>query len=131
MYQKFSSQLNKPHVGLLVLRIVFAGSMMTHGFAKLSRFAEMADTFPDPYGMGHPLSLTLAVFAEFFCSLAVLLGFYTRLALVPLIVTMVTAGFVVHGGAPFEKRELALLYLGAFVALLFQGSGKFGVKREG
>lgn len=114
-------------VGLLLLRLGAGGMMMVHGWGKLSRFNEMASKFPDPLGIGSPASLTLAVFSEFFCALAIVLGFATRLAALPLIVTMIVAAFVIHGDDPFAKKELALLYLVAFAALAGTGAGKLSL----
>lgn len=113
--------------GLLILRAGTALALITHGWPKLQNFGERAARFADPYGLGSEISLGLAVFAEFFCSIFLLLGLYARLALVPLIVTMATIVFVVHGNDPFGKKEMAVLYLVAFAALFFTGPGKYSV----
>ncbi|MEY2986720.1 MAG: hypothetical protein RJB13_241 [Pseudomonadota bacterium] len=117
-----------PDVGLLVLRLFFGISMaLAHGLPKLQRFSELQTSFPDPLGMGSLLSLSLAIFAELACALAVALGFLFRLSLLPLIITMVVAAFIVHGHDPFNKQELALAYLTVYVALIFAGPGRFSV----
>lgn len=117
-----------PDVGLLVLRLFFGISMaLAHGLPKLQRFSELQTSFPDPLGMGSLLSLSLAIFAELACALAVALGFLFRLSLLPLIITMVVAAFIVHGHDPFNKQELALAYLSVYVALIFAGPGRFSV----
>ena len=115
---------------LLLLRL-WVGLFMAlgHGWGKLTTFADLAAKFPDPFGLGSSLSLGLAVFAEFFCSLAIAAGFATRGALIPLIITMATAGLIIHGDDPFGKRELALLYLAPYVALLFTGPGRYSLDR--
>jgi putative oxidoreductase len=73
--------------------------------------------------------LGLTVFAEFFCALALALGLLTRAAVIPLIVTMLTAAFVILGDDPFGKKELALLYLVPFVTILIVGPGRFSLDR--
>ena len=98
-----------------------------HGWGKLSGYAEMSEKFPDPIGLGSQVSLTLAVFAEFFCSILVMAGFLTRLACVPLISTMAVAGFIFHSDDPFAKKEMAFLYLAAWVVILLLGPGKISV----
>jgi len=122
------AQLVLSSVGLLILRVC-VGAMMIggHGWEKLSQFGQMADYFPDPLGLGSRLSLALAVFAEVACSAALVAGFLTRLAAVPLMTTMFVAAFVVHEADPFPDRELALLYLAPYVALLFAGGGRFSL----
>ena len=114
-------------LALLVLRVGFGFSMMTHGWAKLASFADNAAQFPDPIGVGGPASMALAIFAEFFCSLGLVTGLLTRLASIPLITTMSVAFFIVHGADPFAKRELALVYLVVYVALLVAGPGRFSL----
>lgn len=113
--------------GLLVLRVGVGGMMLKHGWGKLASFGSLAGKFPDPIGLGSTFSLILAIFAEFLCSILVVLGVATRAAVVPLIVTMLVAAFVVHAGDPFAKRELALMYLTAFTTLAISGGGKFSL----
>ena len=120
---------NATHFALLLLRLAAGGFMLTHGYGKLQRLLAGEFQFGDPIGLGPEVSLVLAVFAEFVCSLLVMLGLGTRLATVPLIVTMVVAVFIVHGADPFGRKELALLYLVSYVVLLLSGSGKFSVDR--
>ena len=113
---------------LFVLRVsVGAFMLFGHGWGKLMSFAERAGSFPDPLGVGSAASLSLAVFAEAFCAAALILGFATRWAAIPLIVTMVVAAFVIHADDPWGKQEFALLYLIPFVALLIGGSGRVAV----
>lgn len=90
--------------GLLALRLYAGGTMcLMHGWGKLTSFPDKADSFPDPFGFGSPVSLGLAVFAEVVCAALVVAGAFTRLAVVPLIVTMAVAGFVIHGADAWQK----------------------------
>lgn len=114
--------------GLLLLRLTTAGFMFfAHGLPKMLAFSEKSATFRDPLGFGSEISLALAVFAEFICAALVLAGFYTRYALVPLIITMLVAGLIVHAPDPFAKKELALLFAAGFTTLLLTGAGRFSV----
>ena len=101
--------------------------MLTHGWQKLSNFAEMAETFPDPLAMGSQLSLILAIGAELGCSILLILGAATRLAVLPLAFTMFVALFFVHGGDQWKKQELAACYLAVYISILFLGPGKFSI----
>ena len=120
---------NGRDAGLLLLRL-FAGGLMLvmHGLPKLLSFGDLLDSFPDPLGVGSAASLTLAVFAEVLCALAVVLGIGTRAAAVPLLVTMLVAAFIVHGADPWSKKELALVYAGMFATLVLLGGGRWRVK---
>jgi putative oxidoreductase len=114
-------------LGLLILRTGAGLALMTHGWPKLQNFGERAPKFADPFGIGPEISLGLVVFAEFFCSLLLVLGLYARLALIPLIINMGTIVFMVHGSDPFAKKELAVLFLISFVSLFFTGPGKYSI----
>ena len=119
------------HYGLLFLRVSFAGTMLVvHGFEKLTGFAAFAPGFPDPFHIGSSLSLGLAVFAEFFCSVAVVIGVQTRFTILPLIATMGVAFFKIHALDPFMKKELALVYLFGFISILLLGPGKYSLDRR-
>ncbi len=112
---------------LLVIRIFIGFAMLSHGFPKLQMLIEGQKDFYDFLGMGSQITLGLTVFAEFACSILLILGLFSRIALGFLIFTMVIAGFVVHGADPFEKQELSLVYLCIYLMLMVFGTGRFSV----
>lgn len=116
-------------LGLLILRLFFGAAMLTHGYPKLQRVLDGNFQFGDPLGVGPEVSLILAVFAELICSALLIVGALTRLATIPLIVTMVVAFFVVHGTDAFGDKEMAFLYLGAYLTLFFTGPGKYSADK--
>jgi putative oxidoreductase len=83
--------------------------------------------FPPVLGLGAEASLALAVFAELFCSVLLLLGLATRLAVIPLICTMLVAVLFIHGADPFSAREPALHYLLVYAVLLIAGGGRYSL----
>jgi len=118
------------HFMLLVLRVSIAAFMMVHGYQKLQGILAGGEIqFGDPIGVGAPLSLYLTVFAEFFCSILLLLGLATRLALIPLIITMLVAVLIVHAPDGFDKKELGLHFLAVYLFLLVSGPGKYSLDR--
>ncbi len=115
---------------LLLLRLSVAGFMLSHGYPKLTRLFETGEIkFGDPIGIGPAASLVLAVFAEFLCSILIGLGLFTRLATIPLIITMLVAALISHGADPFGKKELALVYLLIYLTLLVFGGGKYSADK--
>lgn len=122
--------LSKTDEGLLLLRIAFGLLMMVHGWAKFSAFSELSSVFPDPLGVGSTASLSLAIFSELGCSLLLIFGALSRLALVPLIITMIVAAFIQHGSDPWQKKELAVTYLVVYVGLLLTGPGRYSVDHK-
>lgn len=130
MKRIYSTNLNLPSVdaGLLILRIGVAVLMLTHGFPKLiTLFGSEEITFANPIGLGQTTSFVLNVFAEFICSILILLGLGTRLASVVLIINMATAFFIVHADDPFKVKELAGVYLLIYIVLLIMGAGKYAL----
>lgn len=115
--------------GLLILRLAFGFCMIYgHGFGKLTRlFGAEEIRFADPFGLGPAFSLALAVFAEFLCSLLVMVGLFTRAAVIPLIITMITAFFTAHFHDEFGQQEKAILFGFAFLALFFTGPGRLSL----
>jgi len=112
---------------MLILRLVAGILMMNHGYGKLTHFEETAKFMPHLFGMSSSITTALVIFAEFFCSLFIILGLFTRLACVPLIITMCYALFITLHGEVFGKGELATLFLGAFTVLLLVGPGRVSV----
>jgi len=112
----------------LVLRLLVACLMLTHGLPKLSKLMAGGEIkFPDPIGVGSAFSLGLAVFAEVICSILIGIGLFTRWATLPLIITMLVAVLIVHAEDPIAKKEEALLYFAIYLAILLIGSGKFAI----
>jgi len=123
MLKKFMTYKNTD-LGLLVLRVALGLIMANHGYGKLMAHETMLHEFGDPIGLGSELSYILVVFAEFFCSILLVLGLATRAALIPLIITTAVIVFVAHGADPWGKKEMGALFGVTYLALLFTGPGK-------
>lgn len=115
--------------GLLVLRLTFGFCIMYgHGYSKLTRLLGSEEIrFADPYGLGPVVSLGLATFAEVICAILLMLGLFTRIALIPLTVVVTTAFFAVHINDPFGQQEKVILFAGAFIALFLMGPGRLSL----
>jgi putative oxidoreductase len=78
-------------------------------------------------GLGNTISLGLAVFAEFFCAMFLIMGLFTRLTVIPLIITMCVVVFMASNGEIFGDGEHGSLYLVGFLVILLCGPGKASV----
>jgi putative oxidoreductase len=116
-------------ISLLLLRVTFGGLMIYgHGWKKLLKLINGDPSkFPDPLHIGSEISLVLTVVAEFGCALLVIIGLFTRMATVPLIITMLVAILMVHSGDPFGDIELALIYLVGYLTIFIAGPGWLSV----
>lgn len=130
MKRIFQTGTNEEYLNILILvmRITIAAFMITHGLPKLSKLLAGGEIqFGDPIGLGPSLSLIMVVLAEFLCSILIGIGLGTRLAVIPLMITMLVAAFISHGPDPFRQKEMALLYLLCYLALLVIGSRKYSL----
>jgi len=116
-------------IATLLLRLGLGILMIPHGYDKLQRFSERSQTFTNPFHLGSTISLALVVFAEFFCSCLLVLGLFTRLACIPLIITMLVIVFYSNHGQFFGKGELGAVYLMGYIALIILGPGNVSVDR--
>ncbi|MBK7434575.1 MAG: DoxX family protein [Chitinophagaceae bacterium] len=92
------------NAAMLLLRLGVGIMMMEHGYQKLVHFGEYQQKFMNFLGLGSTFSLALVVFAEFFCSLFLILGLFTRLAAIPLIVVCCVIIFKGESRAVFRRR---------------------------
>lgn len=125
-------------LGIFLIRVIIGVLMAFLGYEKLIHFNEMAasDFWTKNVsflGMSGSIALGLTVFAEFFCSLLLTIGLFTRLSLIPLIICM---GYIVVSIAQFAVLESgdhgtnvnsAFVYLVIYIGLFFTGAGKYSL----
>lgn len=120
-----SQQLN---LSLLVVRVGIGFFMLTHGHDKLHYLLEgQSADFPDPLHVGATASHALTVFAEFFCSLFVMIGLFTRLAAAVLVVETAIIAWVMHAGESLGDKEHALMFLVVFLGIALSGAGRYSL----
>lgn len=124
--------------GILLIRVVIGVLMAFYGYQKLINFETMAasDFWAKEVsflGMTGKTPLALTIFAEFFCSLLLILGLFTRLALIPLIICM---GYIVACVAKFEviysgdngiEMNTAFVYFIIYIGILLTGPGNYSL----
>lgn len=123
---------SKSERALALIRIVVGLTFLAHGSQKLFQFGihGVAGAFAQS-GIPMPLaSAYLATFAEFFGGLFLLLGLLTRLAAIPVAVTMLVAILRVHLKGGFflpSGFEYALVLLVANAAFILAGGGAWAL----
>jgi putative oxidoreductase len=120
-------------VGLLVLRLLVGFAFFwVHGLEKMRAggawdwgqawVAKMAGVAPDAL-------LYVACWTEFLAGAALALGLLTRWASLGLLGVMLYAIFKVHGGDPYNVREMAIAYGAAAFLFLTVGPGAISLDR--
>ena len=119
------------NLAMLVLRVGFGVLIVAHGYEKLVHFDIMSTKFLPFLGLSPKVSLILSIFAEFFCGLFLIIGLFTRLVAIPLIINMLVALSKVHNWDVFSHTppggQPATLYLLAFIIVLLCGPGRASV----
>ncbi|MBC8054915.1 MAG: DoxX family protein [Sphingobacteriaceae bacterium] len=123
-YQSLNTDL-----AALLLRLIFGGVMAHHGYSKFIAYDTILPMFGDIIGIGSKLSFNLVIFAELFCALFVVIGFLTRLSVIPILITMIVAFFIAHGKDPFQMKEVAFLFMTLSVVIFILGSGRFSIDK--
>jgi len=113
-------------IASLVLRLLFGGLFIYHGYTKIGLFNEYAPNFLD-IGIGAKASFMLVIFAEFFCGILVTIGLFTRFAVVPIFITMVVAYFIAHSQHAFNQKETPFIFLLLSIVIFVLGSGRFSI----
>ena len=118
-------------IGLLIFRVSIGAFMLFgHGLGKLNKLLSGDEIrFLDPIGLGSELSFILVVLAEFLAAGLVILGLFTRISSLSLIITMFVAGIIYHADDPFGEKEKSLMFLVSFLLLFLTGPGKFSLNK--
>lgn len=122
--QPFSTDL-----GILLLRLLLGGLFAWHGYDALNHYKLYLSMSKSTIGLGANLEFNLVVFSHFLCGILVAVGFLTRLAVIPLFITMTIAFFIAHKGQPFMLKELPFVYWLLCLPVFVLGSGRFSVDR--
>lgn len=111
---------------ILLLRLFFGVLFFMHGLDKMMNFSVLSETYPSVLGLGSYMTLMLAIFSEFCCSMFLMAGLLFRIMTLPMIASMAVAFFDVHD-AMMPEGELSLIYLVVFVFLYIVGPGKYSM----
>lgn len=114
------------NTAMLLLRLVAGIWMLQHGYEKLTHFDETSLKMIDFLGIGTKASTALVIFSEFFCSCFLILGLFTRLATIPLIITMVVAMWKVHHNDYLGEADISL-FIACYLGILLLGPGKISI----
>jgi putative oxidoreductase len=133
MRRLFGSTENQFHLGLLFLRLGIGAAFIAHGLPKLQGGSERWEKLGEAvskFGItsGYEAFGLMAGLAEAGGGLLILLGFFTRLACLPMLATMaVAATGHIQDGEGFAGAGHALESAVVFFALFITGAGRYSV----
>lgn len=111
-----------------LLRIMLGAVMITHGYGKV--FGDVSRLSGGVGAMGFPAPeffAWAAAISEFFGGIMLILGLFTRFWSAMIGITMFVAAFVAHAADPFQKKELALVYLVVSIVIFLLGPGRASI----
>lgn len=115
-------------LGLLFLRASGALFLLwVHGLPKLLNYSEQLKLIEDPFHLGAPITLGLAIFAEVLCPLLIIAGVLVRLACLPILAVLLIALLVVHPEWTLFEAQFGWLLLIIFTTLLISGPGRLAL----
>ncbi len=116
------------NISTFLLRAAFGFLLcLDHGVPKIVHFSEWQHNFYDPFHIGHRWSLVLAIFAEVFASLLLILGLFSRIAALILVIEFLVIIFIYQRGQPVKNFEEAALFGSVFLCILLIGPGRLSV----
>lgn len=121
----------------LFLRLFVGVMFMQFGIRHLVHFTQMSHTFPTVLGLSSETSLIIMIAIEIICSLFIMVGFLTRLAIIPPVLTMIFAEYYIlhdllgytsaYGIDSTEPGYLPIMFIGIYLFLLLAGPGKISL----
>ena len=121
----------------LFLRLFVGVMFMQFGIRHLVGFDELRHTFPTIWGMSHETCLILMILIEIVCSLCIMVGFLTRIAVIPPIFTMIAAEYyiinnllpdtLIYGIDSTQPGYLPIMFIGIYLFFLLAGPGKISL----
>lgn len=116
------------HLPLLFLRVaVSLEIMIVHGLKKIGVGVAEAEKVPDPFNLPYALNQFLATSANLFFPLLVIIGLFTRLAILPTLAVTSMGYFVIHWNDSLIERDIPFMYTMVYLFLLFTGPGKYSI----
>ena len=125
-------------LGKLILRLTLGGLMLLHGIAKINKPGTVDYIGNVLSDVGFPSALAYGVYiGEIIAPLMIILGVYSRIAGLIIVVNMIFAILLMHSGDIFSLTkhggwaiELQVFYLMCGAAVMFLGSGRHAVKPD-
>ena len=112
------------NLAMLVFRILLAVELFrVHGLKKFRGDNGQPEEVPNPFHFPKAINGGIAAFADTVAPLLVILGLFTRLAILPTIGVTAVGYFWIHRNDPAERRDIPYMYTLCFLLLFIIGPG--------
>ncbi|MDE7452648.1 MAG: DoxX family protein [Paramuribaculum sp.] len=121
----------------LFIRLFVGVMFMQFGIRHLVSYDAIANSFPTVFGWSSPTCLIVMIIIEIVCSLFIMVGFLTRISVIPPIISMIAAEYYiinqlipqtsVWGLDSTDPGYLPIMFIGIFLYMLLAGPGKISL----
>ena len=121
----------------LFIRLFVGVMFLQFGIRHLVNYSVLCHSFPTVFNLTPECSLIIMIVIELVCSLFIMVGFLTRLSVIPPICTMIAAEYyILHDMVPSlpaygldstAPGYLPIMFIGIYVYLLLSGPGKISL----
>lgn len=123
------------NLGRLFLRLFVGLMLLQFGVRQWINFDEASLLFPSIIGMSSEQVCILMIGIEIFCSLFIMIGFFTRLMIIPPFIALFIAEYLIlaeGNTVPYmltwsNPGFLPVMFMGIYFFLLLVGPGKISV----
>jgi putative oxidoreductase len=124
---------------IFLMRIIWGSLFMIEGWQKFSDIASTVSFYQSLHIPAPEFMVYLSASAEFFCGTLMVLGLFTRLAMIPLIITMIVAiatdpahAKFLHSSGQTETflAQIPLVFLYACLMTMVFGPGKWSLDHK-
>lgn len=130
----YSAGHNYSNLSRLFLRLFTGVMFMQFGIRQWTHFSDLAPDFVSICGMSPQVSLILMITVEIVCSTMIILGLFSRAAIIPPLVSMIVAEDYVLASvadpsalSSSEPGYVPMLFIGIFVFMFLAGPGKISL----
>lgn len=116
------------HLSVLILRFAISLEiMLAHGLKKIGVGVAVAEQVPNPLHLPEMLNEGFAIAGNLVFPVFVMLGLFTRLAILPILAITLTGYFVVHWHDSILEKDTPFMYSIVYLFILFIGPGKYSL----
>ncbi|MEO6549532.1 MAG: DoxX family protein [Ferruginibacter sp.] len=116
------------NISMLVFRIIISLELMVvHGLKKVGVGVASAEHVPNPLNLPDALNQAFATSANLFFPVLVILGFLTRLSVLPILAVTLTGYFILHWNDALLVKDTPFMYSAVYLLILVLGPGKYSL----
>ncbi|MBC9932257.1 DoxX family protein [Chitinophaga qingshengii] len=129
LYSDAGSTIN--NYAMLAFRVLLAFQLFrVHGMKKFRRENGQKEQVPNPLHLPETLNGLVATFADTAVPFLIILGLFTRLAILPAIGVTAIGYWVVHRKDSLEIRDVPYMYTLSLLLLLALGPGRYSIDMQ-